>query len=390
MEFWTNATQKLTLTSLGNLGLGTASPVTTNLVGSMTIVKSYNSDTPTSTTAQTYDINQSNLYLFGRNAGLTMVGNANEESIIAYGNPYAYYIGGIRYGMGSGVAGGDMVFQTGGTNERLRIGSDGLFTYYTSGQPPVLHGLYANQILKTDSSSNYQRIRFDVGSQPYWGLTKEGTTNNFIISGYIGAAWTDNNFKIYQSTGNLVLNGTGTDYGKRLQVYGDIGVGGTSYNWLVSNVSDTNWGFGMFNSGVTYYPTVYFAAGTGDGDNRGFRVRNVSTSTNVLFVNSVGTLTASGDVVAYSDIRFKENIRPIENALVRITKSRGVLYDRKDNGLKDNIGFIAQELELQFPELVNTDSDGIKSVKYQNAVAVLFEAIKEQQKQIDELKKQVA
>ena len=270
--------------------------------------------------------------------------------------------------------------------DRMLIASDGLITYYTSGQPPVLHGLYANQILKTDSTSNYQRIRFDVGTQPYWGLTREGTTNNFIISGYIGTAWTDNNFKIYQSTGNLVLNGTGTDYGKRLQVYGDIGVGGTSYNWLVSNVSDTNWGFGMFNSGSTYYPTVYFAAGTGDGDNRGFRVRNVSTSTNVLFVNSVGTLTASGDVVAYSDIRFKENIRPIENALGRITKSRGILYDRKDNGLKDNIGFIAQELELQFPELVNTDSDGIKSVKYQNAVAILFEAIKEQQKQIEELK----
>ena len=95
---------------------------------------------------------------------------------------------------------------------------------------------------------------------------------------------------------------------------------------FVSNVSDTNWGFGMFNSGSTYYPTVYFAAGTGDGDNRGFRVRNVSTSTNVLFVNSVGTLTASGDVVAYSDIRFKENIRPIENALGRITKSRGIFH----------------------------------------------------------------
>jgi hypothetical protein len=74
--------------------------------------------------------------------------------------------------------------------------------------------------------------------------------------------------------------------------------------------------------------------------------------------------------------------------LNRIGESRGVLYDRKDTGLKNNIGFIAQELELQFPELVNTDDDGIKSVKYSNAVAVLFEAIKEQQKQINELKNQ--
>jgi hypothetical protein len=270
----------------------------------------------------------------------------------------------------------------------MQIANNGLITYEWNAQPPVKDGLYANQVLITNSSANYQRIRFDVGSQPYWGVTREGSTNNFIISGYIGTTWTDNNFKIFQSTGNLVLNGTGTDHGKRLQVFGDIGLGGQTYNWMVSNVSDTNWGFGMFNSGETYYPTVYFAATSANGNDRGFRVRNVSTSTNVLFVNSVGTLTASGDVVAFSDIRFKENIRPIENVLNRIGESRGVLYDRKDTGLKNNIGFIAQELELQFPELVNTDDDGIKSVKYSNAVAVLFEAIKEQQKQINELKNQ--
>jgi hypothetical protein len=273
----------------------------------------------------------------------------------------------------------------------MQIGNNGLITYEWNSQPPVKDGLYANQVLITNSTANYQRIRFDVGSQPYWGVTREGSTNNFIISGYIGTSWTDNNFKIFQSTGNLVLNGNGTDYGKTLQVFGNLGLGGPSvYNWLVSNVNDTNWGFGMFNSGSEYYPTVYFSATSGDGNNRGFRVRNLNGGTNVLFVNSVGTLTASGDVVAFSDIRFKENIRPIENVLSRIGESRGVLYDRKDTGLKDNIGFIAQELELQFPELVNTDNDGIKSVKYQNAVAILFEAIKEQQKQINELKKQIA
>jgi len=103
-----------------------------------------------------------------------------------------------------------------------------------------------------------------------------------------------------------------------------------------------------------------------------------------------GTIYATGDVVAYSDMRVKTNIRPIENSLERITNSRGVMYDRTDNDDKDNIGFIAQELEKQFPELVSTDNQGKKGVKYQNAVAILFEAIKEQQKQIDVLKKQVA
>jgi hypothetical protein len=95
------------------------------------------------------------------------------------------------------------------------------------------------------------------------------------------------------------------------------------------------------------------------------------------------SIYASNDIVAFSDQSVKENIRPIENVLERIGDSRGVLYDRIDNGEKDNIGFIAQELEVAFPELVVTNEDGTKAVKYQNAVAVLFEAIKEQQKQIN-------
>jgi hypothetical protein len=103
---------------------------------------------------------------------------------------------------------------------------------------------------------------------------------------------------------------------------------------------------------------------------------------------SVGgtSIYATGDIVAFSDQSVKNNIRPIENVLERINGSRGVLYDRIDSGEKDNIGFIAQELEVNFPELVITNTNGTKAVKYQNVTAVLIEAIKEQQKQINELK----
>ena len=110
-------------------------------------------------------------------------------------------------------------------------------------------------------------------------------------------------------------------------------------------------------------------------------------SGSILTVN--GSIYASGDVTAFSDISVKNNIRPIENVIKKIINSRGILYDRIDTNVKDNIGFIAQELEKNFPELVITGDDGRKAVKYQNAVAILFEAIKEQQKQIDDLKKQL-
>ena len=70
---------------------------------------------------------------------------------------------------------------------------------------------------------------------------------------------------------------------------------------------------------------------------------------------------------------------------------RGVYYywdlDNPDVQEKDTskqIGMIAQEVEKILPELVNTDSDGYKSVEYSRVVAVLIEAMKEQQKVIEQ------
>ncbi len=54
---------------------------------------------------------------------------------------------------------------------------------------------------------------------------------------------------------------------------------------------------------------------------------------------------------------------------------------------RNRIGLIAQEVEFIIPEVVKTDDDGMKSIEYQNLVGLLVEAIKDQQKQILELKK---
>lgn len=104
------------------------------------------------------------------------------------------------------------------------------------------------------------------------------------------------------------------------------------------------------------------------------------------YVQTGGNAWFRGNVTAYSDARVKTNIRPIENALQKVLNSRGVIYDRTDIDSKNNIGFIAQELEKNIAELVNTDTEGKKSVQYQNMTAILVEAIKEQQAQIEELK----
>ena len=107
---------------------------------------------------------------------------------------------------------------------------------------------------------------------------------------------------------------------------------------------------------------------------------------------------ATNDIVAYyaSDKRLKENIIPIDNPVQKVQQLSGVEFDWKPLSDEDrktihpneghDIGIIAQELEEVLPELVTTRNTGYKAVKYDRIVALLIEAIKEQQKQIDELK----
>ena len=100
-----------------------------------------------------------------------------------------------------------------------------------------------------------------------------------------------------------------------------------------------------------------------------------------------GTIRATGDVIAYSDIRVKENIKTIDNSLEKVSKLRGVSYTRKDIDDKSTkIGVIAQEVIDVLPEVVSQDDKGKYSVAYGNISGLLIEAIKELKQEIEELK----
>ena len=115
-----------------------------------------------------------------------------------------------------------------------------------------------------------------------------------------------------------------------------------------------------------------------------------NTTTRFTFARTTGDFTATGNVTAYSDITLKKNIELIPNALDKVLSLRGVTYNRTDieNEPKQS-GVIAQEVEKVLPEVVDTNEEGIKSVAYGNMVGLLIEAIKEQQQQIDELKRKL-
>ena len=121
-------------------------------------------------------------------------------------------------------------------------------------------------------------------------------------------------------------------------------------------------------------------------------------------ISTGGTLTMGGDVVAYgspSDKRLKENIKPIESALDKAMKLQGVTFDWKDKKQeydqygkpqklqewKNDIGFIAQDVQKVIPELVRENEDGMLSMRHQGIAPILLEAIKELKAEIEELKK---
>ena len=150
------------------------------------------------------------------------------------------------------------------------------------------------------------------------------------------------------------------------------GVSTLSGNAFVSGAFDVS-GITILQNGVTI---------TGD-----------STFNNDLTIE--GNLSAQSQTTE-SDIKLKEQINTLENSLSNILKLRGVSYYWKDKikkGDRKQIGLIAQELEEIYPEFIiekkDINGDNIKTVNYSQIVAILIEALKEQQNDIDILSNEI-
>jgi hypothetical protein len=108
-------------------------------------------------------------------------------------------------------------------------------------------------------------------------------------------------------------------------------------------------------------------------------------------VNGDGTVARANSWTTFSDERFKKDIVLIENALDKVAHVGGYYYNWKNGGDQSRqAGLLAQEVEQVLPEIVNTDEKGYKSVDYGKMNALLLQAIKEQQKQIEALEAKIA
>ena len=150
-------------------------------------------------------------------------------------------------------------------------------------------------------------------------------------------------------------------------------INGTSFNGT-ANITTANWGTTR---------SIYIQDATATNTSSAVSVNGGSNAYLKLPTNiKVGTLTATGEVTAYSDIRLKTDIQPLENR----GYIKPVTY-KKDG--KDSIGFIAQEVRELYPELVIEDNteDKYLSVNYAQYVAVLQAQIIELNNRVKQLEK---
>jgi len=123
----------------------------------------------------------------------------------------------------------------------------------------------------------------------------------------------------------------------------------------------------------------------------------IDFANNTARITSGGSFECTGDVIAYtttslSDKKQKQNIKKIDSPIEKIKQISGYTFDWKHNQVSSG-GVIAQEVEKVLPEIVKQksimDSEPHKTVEYNGLIGLLIETVKEQQKQIDELKERL-
>lgn len=239
----------------------------------------------------------------------------------------------------------------------------------------------------------------------YSAVTNTGATST-NVSGYFSASGATNNYGLIIPSGGgnagigtsvpayqLTLGGTGSVFGvENTAVFTAKNSAATyeQYFWprWSDNIMYMNYGSGGFNIRNNSSALTMFMSNAGD-----VGIGMVPTGSYKVEVS--GRLKTTG-INETSDIRLKKNVLAIDNALAKVQQLRGVSYEWrvdefKDKGLdtRPQIGLIAQEVEKIFPQLVGTDNAGFKSVEYSKVVAVLIEAIKEQQKLIEAQQREI-
>lgn len=353
----------MSLTRDGNVGIGTTSPRTSATGTNKTLdVKGgiYFGDT----NSESCTINNDDSMIFNIDAD-----NSNTSNFFRFAT--------------------NTKLETGGT-ELMRIQENGNVGIGTASPTNVLSvvGGNGNQFLIDNTGQRYSQI----------SIRNNGTQNAFLATDS-----TNTEFQVYAGTGYALSLGAGG--GERMRI--------TSGGYLKASNDGTYYGstgaYHEFRSTESSNDSIIITS-----TNASFaataiinRVTRAATSAYnhiVSLSNSVEQFKVRGDGVIYaqntsvqsiSDIRTKENIVNSNDGLAIISALRPVRFDFKEgfgNNKKNQLGFIAQEVEQIFPDIVDVwgeseeEENPYKSVGPAGLIPVLVKAIQEQQAQIEELK----
>ncbi|MGE9746003.1 tail fiber domain-containing protein [Bdellovibrio bacteriovorus] len=213
-----------------------------------------------------------------------------------------------------------------------------------------------------------------------YGIYQEDTASTNVFTGNTGIGTNSPNTKLHVEGNTFVKD--------KLYVYNNSGWGSVTPGIALA-IGDQDTGLEWVTDGVLQIYSnnaarMHFAINGNVG---------IGTTTPGYRLDVNGTLRGFG-ITDSSDIRLKRDIASLSSseALQRILKIQGVSYNWKnpEHGKRPQLGFIAQELEKIYPELVETDPQGMKSVNYSHLVSPLVEAIKALYDEVSALKGSLA
>jgi hypothetical protein len=268
-----------------------------------------------------------------------------------------------------------------------------------NGQSAIKDVLYVKSDVNSYASIEVQNNNTANNASADLIVSNDGTFNNVLNAKEYYVDMGINSTGYLTNTTSNILNGINRAY-----IYSS-----TPADFLIGNgysgqdiIFFTNYGNTNTSNTADGFEVMRITGGVGNGSSAaGTQVVTIGKpslaqmGTNKLTVNGnvgvIGTITATGAITS-SDRRLKTNIKPLTYGLGELLRLKPVSYNWIDPNQSKNtqLGLIAQEAREVIPEMVIGDeSKGMLGVNYTELIPVLINAIKEQQKQIDDLKKQV-
>lgn len=345
-------------------------------------------------------------------------------------SPSGDYVSGTSWGVNYNEGAPDYIEFNNGTGPTSKIAlDDGGAAFGLSGGNVGIGTAATTQKLTVSGNSAISGIEIiSGGSSSNWASVNVGGAQSIQTAGSIysyNSMCVGNNSGACNSTGGVVIGLANTSASVNIPSSGNIifnnggnvGIGKTNPTSKLDVVAtgntravnatsnDTN-GTAVYGTALGTYGVGVYGQGNDDGVvglGNVIGVAGVCVNAGCTGVygqsadgyagsfSGKGRFTSSVEATSFiysSDRSLKKNIKTLDNSLGRILQLRGVSFDWKKDD-KASIGLIAQEVEKVYPDLVSTNDEGAKSVQYGNLVAPLIEAIKEQQKKIDQLETRI-